>query len=180
MIPTCTWDPRSSWIARSSRWQSRSPKGRGSFTLRWERSTRRILSVGKAIDPQSIGAAPAHIRVEQYVPQLSVLEQADLFITHGGMNSIGESVVYGVPMIVVPNTVEQAINAARVEQLGAGLYLDPSRLSAEDILSAVQQVLADPLMSEGLESIRRSFEDAGGVPRAADAIHKFKRANQLG
>ena len=138
-----------------------------------------ILSVGKAIDPDSLGPAPDNIRVEQYVPQLSVLEQADVFITHGGMNSISESVMYGVPMIVVPNTVEQAINAARVEQLGAGLYLDPGRLRATDIREAVQSVFVDPSMGMGLRRIRESFENAGGIKRAADAIQGFKRSNRL-
>ncbi len=138
-----------------------------------------ILSVGRAIEPESLGTTPPNFKVEQYVPQLSVLEQADLFITHGGMNSISESVYYGVPMIVVPNTIEQAINAARVEQLQAGLYLDPSRLASTGIRQAAEAVLADPAVSSGLHRIRRSFEEEGGVARAADAIQNFKQSHHL-
>ncbi|MFQ5922469.1 MAG: macrolide family glycosyltransferase [Anaerolineales bacterium] len=138
-----------------------------------------IMSVGRAIDPEALGTTPANFKVEQYVPQLSVLEQSDVFITHGGMNSISESVMYRVPMIVVPNTIEQAINAARVEQLNAGLYLDPSRLTSVDLRQAVEAILAEPSTATGLEQIRRSFEDAGGVRRAADAIHAFKESHHL-
>jgi MGT family glycosyltransferase len=138
-----------------------------------------ILSVGRAIEPESLGTTPPNFKVEQYVPQLSVLEQADLFITHGGMNSISESVFYEVPMIVVPNTIEQAINAARVEQLQAGLYLDPSRLTSAGLRQAAETVLANPRVASGLQQIRRSFEEAGGVARAADAIQAFKKEHRL-
>ncbi len=138
-----------------------------------------ILSVGRAIEPKALEPIPMNFRVEQYVPQLSVLEQAELFITHGGMNSISESVMYGVPMIVVPNTIEQAINAARIEKLQAGLYLDPGQLTSAGIRQAAEMVLADPAVTTGLEQIRRSFEEAGGVTRAADAIQDLKQSHHL-
>ena len=138
-----------------------------------------VLSVGMAIEPEALGPAPENFRVEQYVPQLSVLEQSDLFITHGGMNSISESVMYGVPMIVVPNTIEQAINAARIEKLQAGLYLDPGKVTSAGIRRAAEMVLSDPALTTGLRQIRRSFEEAGGVARAADAIKSFKKSYQF-
>lgn len=95
------------------------------------------------------------------------------------MNSISESVMYGVPMIVVPNTIEQAINAARVEKLQAGLYLDPGQPTSAGIRQAAEMVLANPAMTTGLEQIRRSFEEAGGVTRAADAIQGFKETHNM-
>ena len=138
-----------------------------------------VLSVGRAIEPEALGPAPENFRVEQYVPQLFVLEQSDLFITHGGMNSISESVMYGVPMIVVPNTIEQAINAARIEKLQAGLYLEPDQLTSAGIRSAAEMVLANPAVATGLRQIRRSFEEAGGVTGAADAIQGFKQLHNM-
>lgn len=134
-----------------------------------------IMSVGQAVDPAALGPIPKNFTVAQYVPQLSVLQEADVFITHGGMNSISESVFYRVPMIVVPNTIEQAINAARVEQLQAGLYLEPNRLTVEKLQIAVEAVLDDPSMARGIERIRESFIEAGGVQRAADAFQAFKQ-----
>jgi len=106
-----------------------------------------------------------------------VLQEADVFITHGGMNSISESVTYGVPMIVVPNTVEQALNAARVEQLQGGAYLEPDRLSVEKLQKTVENILADPSMAAGIERIRESFAEAGGVQRAGDALDVFKQGH---
>lgn len=138
-----------------------------------------IMSVGRAVDPSMLGTIPDNFTVAQFVPQLAILREADVFITHGGMNSISEAVIYGVPMIVVPNTVEQSINAARVEQLKGGLYLEPDRLSVEQLQQAVETVLSNPSMAEGIGRIRTSFLEAGGVERAAGAIQAFKQRHQI-
>lgn len=138
-----------------------------------------IMSIGRSVDPVSLGTIPGNFTVSQFVPQLKVLREADVFITHGGMNSISESVLLNVPMIVVPNTVEQATNAARVEQLQAGLYLDHTGLTVDKIKQTVERVLTEPALSHGLERIRTSFLQAGGIQRAVDAIQAFKQSNHL-
>lgn len=138
-----------------------------------------VLSVGRAVDPHSLGEIPPNFSVAQYVPQLAVLQQADLFITHGGMNSINEAVLYGVPMVVIPNTIEQTTNALRVEQLHAGLYLDHQELTVEKLRAAVLQVLTDREIPSGLRRIRESFAASGGVDRAVAALQAFKSSHGL-
>ena len=138
-----------------------------------------ILSVGKSVDTADLGTIPANFTVAQFVPQLAILDEADLFITHGGMNSINEAVMAGVPMVVVPNTIEQAVNAIRVEQLRAGLYLEPKVVDADNLRQAAAKVLADPGVEGGLDRIRQSFLDAGGVMRGVEAIQAFKQDRVL-
>ena len=138
-----------------------------------------IMSIGRSVDPATLGPIPQNFTVAQFVPQLKVLQEADVFITHGGMNSISEAVFYDVPMIVVPNTVEQATNAARVEQLQGGYYLDHTGLSVEKLQRGVEKVLTGPALSAGIERIRFSFLEAGGIQRAADAIEAFKHTKNL-
>ncbi len=144
-----------------------------------------ILSVGTAVDPADLGPIPGNFTVAQFVPQLAILDEADLFVTHGGMNSINEAVMARVPMIGVPNTIEQSVNAFRVEQLHGGLYLEPEKLTADagggaDMLrAAAEQVLADPQIPPGLQKIRQSFLDAGGVEAAVEAIQTFKQEHQI-
>jgi MGT family glycosyltransferase len=138
-----------------------------------------IMSVGKAFDPTALGPIPANFTVAQYVPQLAILDHADLFITHGGMNSINEAVMALVPMIGVPNTIEQSVNAFRVEQLNGGLYLEPNKLTAEKLRAAAEQILSDPAIPGGLAKIRRSFLEAGGVETAVDAIQDLKQTHDI-
>lgn len=60
-----------------------------------------ILSVGKHTDIGVLTDIPDNFTVRPFVPQLDVLQRADAFITHGGMNSVHEGLVYGVPLVVV-------------------------------------------------------------------------------
>ncbi len=138
-----------------------------------------IMSIGKAVDPADLGEIPTNFIVAQYVPQLQILQEADLFITHGGMSSINEAVTFGVPMVVVPNTIEQSINAARLEQLQCGLYLDLAQLTVETLQHAATHVLIDPNLSAGLPALRQSFEEAGGTQLAADTIEQFKQCHNI-
>src|ERR1700712_18314 len=80
-----------------------------------------LLSIGHRTDPAELGELPANAIVRRSVPQLAVLARAELFVTHGGMNSACESLVHGVPMVVYPQTADQPRVAARLEQLGAGV-----------------------------------------------------------
>ncbi len=138
-----------------------------------------IMSVGKAVELESLGQIPDNFTVAQFTPQLQILQEADLFISHGGMNSINEAVTYSVPMIVVPNTIEQSINAARIEQLQCGIYLDQTQLSVETLRASVARILTDPATTSGLAHLLNSFEEAGGTQLAADAVEQFKKRHNL-
>jgi hypothetical protein len=50
-------------------------------------------------DPQQY---PHWLHVEKHLPQRKLLQNCDLFITHGGNNSFHEALLCGVPMLVVP------------------------------------------------------------------------------
>jgi UDP:flavonoid glycosyltransferase YjiC (YdhE family) len=89
------------------------------------------------------------------------------------MNSVSESLWYGVPMVVIPQMSEQAMVGRRVEQLGAGVYLSKSEVTAETLRKAVLRVVGSPGYRECAETVRSSFADAGGVSRAADAIFTY-------
>jgi MGT family glycosyltransferase len=81
------------------------------------------MTVGDT-DPAAMGPLPSTVEVRNSFPQLAVLRHADAFVTHAGMNSVLETLHYGVGMVTLPHTPEQSLNADRVEQLGLGTRLD--------------------------------------------------------
>lgn len=138
-----------------------------------------ILSLGTGTAPQTLGPIPPNFQVRTFVPQLEVLEYADLFITHGGPNSVMEAVWYGVPQVAIPHTVEQLIIADRAAALGVGLRLDPGAVSATVLRDAVDEVAASSAIREKLAVLAAAAKEAGGYPKAADAIAEtFRRAQQ--
>jgi MGT family glycosyltransferase len=134
-----------------------------------------ILSIGNNVSIDSLGAVPDNFVVATQVPQLAVLQRARAFVTHGGMNSVSESLFNGVPMTVVPQMGEQAIIGRRVEQLGAGICLMKEEASAITLRDSVRRLLTDDSFRQQADVIRRSFLDTGGAPRAAEAIRAFTR-----
>jgi MGT family glycosyltransferase len=138
-----------------------------------------IMSVGRGTDPADLQPIPPNFTIGHYLPQLQILREADLFITHGGMNSISEAVMLETPMIVTPTTREQSVNAARVEKLKAGIFISPEETDAGKLTAAAQQILADNSYIAGVKRIRQSFVEAGGVKAGADAIDRFKQQNGL-
>ena len=135
-----------------------------------------ILSIGANVSIDSLGPAPPNFIVRSHVPQLEVLQRATVFVTHGGMNSVSESLYHGVPAVVIPQMGEQAVVGRRVEELAAGLYLAKDEVTAETLRDAVRRLLSEDRFRRNAALIRDSFLTAGGVARAADAIQAFTAA----
>lgn len=127
-----------------------------------------ILSVGNQVAVSDFGALPENVEVSPSVDQMAVLEQADVFLTHCGMNSVSEALHYGVPLVMLPQTKEQSGVAARVRQLGAGIQLEDT--SPAGIRDAVETLLRDSGCRNHAESIGKSFRNCGGAKAAADKI----------
>jgi MGT family glycosyltransferase len=136
-----------------------------------------ILSVGKNTDIRELGAIPANFIVRNYVPQLEVLQRADAFITHGGMNSVHEGLYYGVPLVVVPHQFEQLLNGKRVGQTGTGILLGDKppygRVTADELRAALNKVLNDATYRQRAETIGETLKAAGGYLRAVEEIESF-------
>jgi len=134
-----------------------------------------ILSSSMNADLADLGPAPPNFIAQAHVPQIEVLRRATAFVSHGGMNSVNESLSHGVPMLVIPQMGEQMIIGRRVEELGAGLYIEKPEVTAEKLREGVRRLLADQRFREQAVRVRQSFQTAGGVARAADAIRAFTR-----
>ncbi|MGH9723231.1 MAG: macrolide family glycosyltransferase [Bryobacteraceae bacterium] len=135
-----------------------------------------VLSIGSNVPSESLGPAPPNFIVQPHVPQLDLLQRAAVSITHGGMNSVSESLYHGVPVVVIPQMSEQAIIGRRVEDLGAGLYVAKEDVTADKLRESVQRLLSEDGFGRQAALVRESFRTAGGVARAADAILRFTRA----
>lgn len=129
-----------------------------------------VMSIGKRIDIKELGNIPNNFRVYSYVPQLEVLKQINLFITHGGMNSSSEGLYNGLPLIVVPQFADQFLIAKRVTELGAGLPL-VDNVTATSIEDTVNKILSNPSYSENAKKIGESLKAGGGYKKAAKCIH---------
>lgn len=124
-----------------------------------------ILNTGR-VPPESLGKLPPNIYAYSFVPQLEVLSHADLFITHGGMNSINEAIYFGVPMLVMPVINDQPINAAQVERLGIGERTRAFPTTAGRLYRSARRVLAN----DGIKARALALRQQIRLEMEADAV----------
>ncbi|MDX2140472.1 MAG: glycosyltransferase [Chloroflexota bacterium] len=154
---------------------------RNCFAAFADYSAQFLLSAGKKTDLSALEPVPSNFIVRNFVPQLEVLQWCDLFITHGGMNSVHEGLWYGVPLVVIPQQLEQGLVALQVEKHGAGVILGKQppigNATVQELRAAVEQVMGNlEQFRAAAQRIRTSFIEGGGYVRAAQALMSFARA----
>ena len=126
------------------------------------------------IDPESLQDVPANVELGKMVPQLDILSQASVFITHAGMGGTGEAIYYGVPMIAIPQMDEQAITARQIEKNGLGVaFLDKSAITSDALKAAIVKLLEDPSYRNTAKAFSEDMRALGGAQASADAIIRF-------
>jgi MGT family glycosyltransferase len=117
---------------------------------------------------------------EARVPQTSIVPEVDLVITHGGNNTVTESLHFGKPMIVLPLFWDQYDNAQRIDELGFGVRLATYDFVDEELTTAVEGLLDDAVLRASLDALGERIREAEGTRRAADLIEDLGRRRREG
>jgi len=131
-----------------------------------------VISLGGAAEPESLGSLPGQPLVVKYAPQLELLAQAALTITHAGLNTTLESLSYGVPMVAIPITNDQPGVAARIAWTGTGEVVPLKQLTPARLQAAITQVLRAESYRHNALRLQDAIQRAGGVRRAADIVEE--------
>jgi MGT family glycosyltransferase len=126
-----------------------------------------VVSMGPQHD--ELRLAP-NMTGEEFLPQPAILPQVDLVITHGGNNTVTESLHFGKPMVVLPLFWDQHDNAQRMEELGLGRRLDTYGHEPAELITAIDTLLADPMLPRRLSGISASLQADPGTVKAASLI----------
>jgi MGT family glycosyltransferase len=102
-----------------------------------------VISAGKAYPRLRVLELPPGTILAASVPQVELLGRVDAVISHGGNNTVNETLAAGKPLLVMPVGGEQADNAARVVHLGFGLRADMRQASSHEIRAKVDRLLSE-------------------------------------
>mgnify|MGYP003306504375 CR=1 FL=1 len=133
-----------------------------------------VISVGNQVDIKLLeeyvtsSNSRAEFCILPYVDQIAVLQKADVFLTHCGMNSVSEALYFKVSLVMYPQTNEQKGVAFRVNELGAGLYLTDETVMG--IQTAFHEVLENKEYQKHAAEISDSFARCGGSKGAVQKI----------
>jgi MGT family glycosyltransferase len=131
-----------------------------------------IVSKGPQADELELASNMAGA---EFLPQTSILPEVDLVITHGGNNTVTESLYFGKPMVVLPLFWDQHDNAQRLDETGFGIRLDTYGHSPAELRAAADRLLGDRDLAGRLRTLSNQLQSAGGTERAADLIEAVVR-----
>ena len=131
-----------------------------------------IVSKGPLADDYDL---PSNMWGDAQVPQTNVLPLVDLVITHGGNNTTTEAFHFGKPMIVLPLFWDQYDNAQRVHELGFGQRLDTYGFADDELIDAVDRLLADDDLHRRMAANGEVIRGRRGTQMAAELIEALAR-----
>jgi len=139
-----------------------------------------------ALDPlgdrlQAIIVAPdgtipgpsGHVLVRRPVPVLDLLPHLHAVVSHGGLNTVSEALVHGVPLLIAPIKGDQALNATAVQTAGAGLRVSFDHVRPADLRTGLLALLDEARYAAAARGLGDELRAAGGAEAAASAIERM-------
>jgi UDP:flavonoid glycosyltransferase YjiC (YdhE family) len=134
---------------------------------------RPTLTLGPAVDREAVHL-PGDVEVLAFADHDGLLPECAAVVSHGGLGTVLRALAHGVPLLVLPLGRDQAVNADRVERLGAGLAL-PADASPERLRSAMRALLGDASFRAAARAAAERIAPAEPDRTAAEALERAAR-----
>ena len=131
-----------------------------------------VLSVGDQVDPEQIGPVPSNAIIVKQAPQLELLKQTSVCITHAGLNTVLESLAQGVPQVAIPGTYDQPGIAARIANKQTGVVTSLDKLTGDHLSTLLNELLNDSTYRDGARRLQKAIAEADGLSVAADLVEE--------
>lgn len=129
---------------------------------------RALLTTGRGLEAGTLGAIPANVHVEAWIPQRDVLPQVAGLVCHGGSGTLLGGLAAGLPMVVVPQGADQPHNAGLVAAAGAGLAL--TKPDAGALRAAIQRLLDAPELRQNAHRLATEIAAMPTIDSAVDVL----------
>jgi zeaxanthin glucosyltransferase len=131
-----------------------------------------VLSIGDQLQPEEIGPVPSNAIIVKRAPQLELLKQTSVCITHAGLNTVLEALTQGVPQVAIPVTNDQPGVAARIADKKTGVITSLDKLTSSHLSTLLDEVLNDSTYRDNAGKIQKAIAQTNGLSRAADLIEQ--------
>ena len=132
----------------------------------------RVISDAFATSPYEVYIASAYlnkadianIHVASRWDFEQLLDEAVLFINHGGQNSIASGLIHGVPQIIIPGKIfERQFNAKCISENKAGVVMAYQNFKADYLGEVAERIIDSREFSENAAALGKKLFEAGGM-----------------
>ena len=130
-----------------------------------------VLTLGPALDRDQLDV-PDEIEVLDVGDHDRLMPASKAVVGHGGLGTTLRALAHGVPQLLLPLGRDQAFNASRIEELGAGIALPPDA-PPDAIRAELHTLLTQPRFATAAR--RAAARIAAGEPdrTAAEALERI-------
>ncbi|XP_042233287.1 UDP-glycosyltransferase UGT5-like isoform X2 [Homarus americanus] len=104
---------------------------------------------------------PDNVMINKWLPQQDILahDNVKVFITHGGLLSLQESIYHVTPLLALPIFGDQPKNGRFVRDSGLGHFLVWEELTEDLIVNALTDIISDPKYKENVMKMSAGLRD---------------------
>ena len=133
-----------------------------------------VVATLSAPEQAKLGAVPPNTRLVEYVPLHALAPTCDAMITHGGAGTVLSGLAHGVPQAAVPHHMyDEPLLASLIAAQGAGVVVDPARVTPDTVRESVVRLLGDPSHAKAAGLLR---EEMAAMPSPADVARDLAGA----
>jgi zeaxanthin glucosyltransferase len=125
-----------------------------------DRGVQLVASASDLATSGELGPLPDNVLLRPYVPQLALLERANVMVTHGGANSVMEAIAKSVPLLLVPLCNDQFHQGHFIERAGIGRTLAET-CTTEQLGAAIDALIANGPERQALARVSASYQRDG-------------------
>ncbi|TMW48120.1 hypothetical protein DOY81_006793 [Sarcophaga bullata] len=112
-------------------------------------------------NPSLMPNRPSNVFIGKWFPQPDILAhpRVKLFITHGGLLSIIESIYHSKPILGIPVFYDQFINVLRAQQAGFGLAIEYQNLNGTVLRDSISKLMTNSSYAERAQEMYQRYRD---------------------
>ncbi|MFA5081289.1 MAG: nucleotide disphospho-sugar-binding domain-containing protein [Hydrogenophilaceae bacterium] len=129
-----------------------------------------LLSLKTEQDPPSL---PENVAYFGYVPLDRLLPHAAAVVHHGGMGTIAQALVAGVPQLTQPRFLDQHDNSRRLAALGVSRNLGRTGHRTGRMLRALEQLISADAVGERCRHFAALSRSGNGLETAGSALERL-------
>ncbi|MEP7048227.1 MAG: glycosyltransferase [Ilumatobacteraceae bacterium] len=126
-----------------------------------------IATIGAHLDMSVLGNVPPNVRVERFVPQRFVLDQATVTMSHGGAGSLLGAARRGLPQLLAPLVADQWENADAAFAAGVAITCELDQRTDTELGAALHRLLHDVRFRDAASEVAQEIAD---MPSPADCV----------
>ncbi|ASZ13064.1 hypothetical protein KTO58_09045 [Chitinophaga pendula] len=132
-----------------------------------------VLAVTRQIDTALFEEVPENVLIRNFVPQSTLLRKASLVICAANGNTTNESLLLGLPLLMLPQVSDHFDAAQRAVEAGVALRIDPPALTVAKARRAIERLLNEPGFREQALALSLDFKKCNAPLAAAGLLEKL-------